>query len=145
MNPVEILARVILVEQPLPEGFSWVENGVLATFASDRVKSRQLGTWRASLALQSKGETIPLFISAMRDPRDCDHKVREFAGHLRLARYGWDGKRLRPTPVKRAIAVLEGGYSEDDKRALHLAGFTVASLNTLAEAIALLCPVCQVR
>lgn len=136
INPVEILARAVLAGRPLPEGFSLVENRVLPTFAADLVPSRQLGTWRVALALQSTSEVIPLFISAMRDSRDCAHKVREFAGHLRLARHGWDGQQLRPTRIERGIAVLEGGYSEDDKRALHLAGYAIASLDTLPEVVA---------
>lgn len=140
VKPLEILVREILADQSLPAGFSLVENRILATFAADLVKSRQLGTWRVSLALQSASEIIPLFISAMRDSQDCAHKVREFAGHLRLARHRWDGKRRRSTKVKRGIAILEGGYSEDDKRALYLAGYVIASLDSLPGIIAGLGP-----
>ncbi len=66
------------------------------------------------------------------------HKAREFAAHLRMARYAWTQGRVTTTAVRQGVAVLEGGYSDDDKRALSLAGFRVCSLGTLAETLALM-------
>src|SRR5262249_3977579 len=92
-----------------------------------------------SLALRSDSELIPLFASAMRDPQDCAHKVREMTGHLRLARHRPVADGATATLVRRGVAVLEGGYDADDKRAFYLAGYVVCSLDSLSEVVASLC------
>ncbi len=135
INPMSGFVRSILRTCVLPPGFAVVADETLDTFASSVAEGTQLGTWRVAVALRSDDEIIPLFTSAMRDPQDCAHKVSEFAGHLRLARHTLSRARLSKTPVRRGIAVLEGGYRTEDKTAFHLAGYEVCSLDNLSETV----------
>src|SRR5262249_13933226 len=116
-------------------GFT-VTGALLDTFASGLTQSAQAGKWRAALALRSPGEVIPVVTSAMRDGHDCGHKVRELTGHLRLARHALGPVGVEPTAVRRGLAVLEGGYTEEDRVAFHLAGYHVCSLDTLPAVVA---------
>jgi hypothetical protein len=135
VNPMEVFVRRVLRGCTLPPGFA-VGEAVLDTFASGLTHSTQAGKWRASLALRSAGEVIPVVASAMRDGQDCGHKVRELTGHLRLARHALGPAGLEPTTVRRGLAVLEGGYTEADRIAFHLAGYHVCSLDTLPAVVA---------
>jgi hypothetical protein len=136
VSPMDYFVRNILRKSELPRGFALVHDVTVATFASSLAEGAQLGSWRVSLALRSDRELIPFFTSAMRDPQDCAHKVREFTGHLRLARHRPAGDGVTATQVRRGIAVLEGGYDGDDKRAFYLAGYVVCSLDNLSEVVA---------
>jgi hypothetical protein len=135
INPMDYFVRDLLRTCALPAGFALVHDVTVETFASSVTEGIQLGTWRVALALRSAREIIPFFTSAMRDRQDCAHKVREFTGHLRLARHRLTANGVTGTEVRRGIAVLEGGYDDDDKRAFYLAGYHVCSLDTLREVI----------
>lgn len=136
INPLSHLVIGLLEHCVLADGVKVVHDTRLHTLASQLVGTSQLGTWKVDIAFETPSQFVPLFLSAMKSPGDCAHKAREFAAHLRLARHAWDGRTLKESRVQRGIAVLEGGYSDDDKRAFHLSGYRVCSLEDIPQALA---------
>lgn len=132
INPLEELVVSIIQGCKLKSGVIFRNRSLtLDTLASSIANSNQLGTWRVNLSFETKDELIPIFLSAMKSPGNCSDKTREFSGHLRYAKYILNNNQVKLTRVKRGIAILEGGYADDDKRAFHLSGFKVCSLSSL--------------
>jgi hypothetical protein len=133
INPLEELVAEIL------EGAEFADNCALvatpksfSTLASAFAEGEDLGSWRVSACLTQSSSYIPIFLSGMKNVADCGHKTREFTGHLRMARYASDGRKIRRvTTPKYGLAILEGGYTAAEKRAFHMSGFYVVSISTL--------------
>jgi hypothetical protein len=131
INPLEELAVAVIAKCRLAKGVALKRGVEVETLTSTITNGAQLGLWRVGFAFSTPKGLIPVFLSAMKSPGDCAHKAREFAGHLRHARYLWNGVRFIKSEISSGVAILEGGYSEDDKRAFHLAGYKVCSLDNL--------------
>lgn len=136
LNPLEVVVRNQLKKVNWVDGVSVLKKArTIGTLATHLVHSNEIGEWRISLCIRNKAEIIPVFLSAMKSPADCRHKTREFCAHLSLARYKYSSGVIRKTKISRGLAVLEGGYSEEDRQAFHLAGFTVCALTTLLQSL----------
>ncbi len=136
INPLEELVCDIVGNCKLKKGVRFARgNNRIPTLISDIAGSSLLGMWNAKIAFITNKETIPVFVSAMKGAADCAHKADEFAGHLRFARYRLQDGSIYHSNVRRGIAVLEGGYTDGDKIALHNAGFRICSISSLKELI----------
>jgi hypothetical protein len=135
INPLEELLMEILGGVPFAEDSSLVTHQTtFTTLATGFSVGEDLGSWRVAACLQKGGDSFPIFLSGMKSLADCGHKTREFTGHLRMARYGMNSDQIVQNHTPRyGLAVLEGGYTEAEKRAFHLAGYFVTSISAVVK------------
>lgn len=132
INPLGILVNHVVRSCTLERDVSFFDDGIeLPTLASDLCNGSQAGLWRVSSYFQKGGEIVPIFFSAMKNAGNCSDKTREFCGHMWMSRWRFEGQSLANAAVRRGVAVLEGAYADDDKRAFHLVGYNVCSVATL--------------
>jgi hypothetical protein len=132
INPLAILVAHVVKACTLQKDVQFCDNGEdLQTLANDLCEGSQAGLWKVSSYFRKGKEIVPIFFSAMKNEANCSDKTREFCGHMWMARWRFKGQTLSRSCIQRGIAVLEGAYADDDKRAFHLVGFNVCSVASL--------------
>ena len=134
INPLEELLLEVLDGSKFADDCSLDASPTpYATLASELTLGESIGTWKVSASMKQSDNIIPIFLSGMKSLADCGHKTREFTGHLRLARYSIDDNKIvKNGAIKHGLAILEGGYTENEKQAFHMSGFHVASISNIS-------------
>jgi hypothetical protein len=135
INPLEELLLEILSGAKFTKESALVSaQTTFSTLATEFSDGDDLGSWRVAASLKKNADSFPIFLSGMKSLADCGHKTREFTGHLRMARYAVIGKQIvRSSTPKHGLAVLEGGYTDAEKRAFHMTGYFVTSISTVMQ------------